>query len=93
MDLVEITRMTAITKDTDLYNNAAQSWNHQFYWMCMKTNGGGRPPTDSKINKLFMQSKYKSYDGFRTAFSDVDTSIFASGWVWLIFGENGLEVS
>ena len=64
-----------------LYNNAAQIWNHTFYWNSMKKGGGGAPTgrIAEKIN-----ADFGSYDAFRTAFSTAAVGQFGSGWAWLV---------
>jgi len=64
-----------------VFNNAAQVWNHTFYWSSMKPGGGGAPDGDigEKINSAF-----GSYDGFKEEFAKAATTQFGSGWAWLI---------
>ena len=64
-----------------VFNNAAQVWNHSFYWASMKPGGGGAPEGDiaEKINSAF-----GSYDGFKEEFAKAATTQFGSGWAWLI---------
>jgi superoxide dismutase, Fe-Mn family len=64
-----------------VFNNAAQVWNHSFYWASMKPGGGGAPDGDigEKINSAF-----GSYDGFKEEFAKAATTQFGSGWAWLI---------
>ena len=63
-----------------IFNNAAQVWNHTFYWKSMKPKGGGAPPKElaAKIDKAF-----GSYDAFKKAFTEAATTQFGSGWAWL----------
>mgnify|MGYP002519308418 CR=1 FL=1 len=70
--------------DGPLYNNAAQAWNHDFYWHCFAANGGGMPhgKLAERIDKCF-----GSFDEFKTKFAIAATSLFGSGWIWLV--ENG----
>ena len=64
-----------------VFNNAAQVWNHSFYWASMKPGGGGAPDGDvgEKINSAF-----GSYDAFKEEFAKAATTQFGSGWAWLI---------
>jgi Fe-Mn family superoxide dismutase len=64
-----------------VFNNAAQVWNHTFYWSSLKPGGGGAPEGDiaEKINSAF-----GSYDGFKEEFAKAATTQFGSGWAWLI---------
>ncbi|MFV0422298.1 superoxide dismutase [Oleidesulfovibrio sp.] len=64
-----------------LFNNAAQAWNHTFYWNGMKPSGGGLPS-----GKLMEQitASFGSYEAFRDAFSAAAKGQFGSGWAWLV---------
>ncbi|MGA7178002.1 MAG: Fe-Mn family superoxide dismutase [Thiobacillaceae bacterium] len=64
-----------------IFNNAAQVWNHTFYWNCMKPGGGGAPTgaLADAINK-----KWGSLDSFKDAFSKSAVGNFGSGWTWLV---------
>ncbi|MDA0788846.1 MAG: superoxide dismutase [Fe] [Proteobacteria bacterium] len=68
------------------FNNAAQIWNHTFYWNCLSPNGGGDPsgPLADAIS-----AKWGSLDDFRTAFSDSAANNFGSGWTWLVKNSDG----
>ena len=72
-----------------IFNNAAQVWNHTFYWNCLSPNGGGEPTGKllDAINKAF-----GSFDEFKDKFTKSAVTNFGSGWTWLINGENGLEI-
>ncbi len=69
-----------------IFNNAAQVWNHTFYWHCLSPNGGGEPAGKlaEAINKAF-----GSFSGFKEEFSQAATGRFGSGWAWLVQDENG----
>jgi superoxide dismutase, Fe-Mn family len=75
--------------DGPLFNNAAQVWNHTFYWSCMAPGGGGEPTGDiaEKINSAF-----GSYGEFRAQFADAATTQFGSGWAWLADDGSGLKI-
>ena len=76
--------------DGSLYNNAAQAWNHDFYWHCFSPTGGGMPDgvLAEKIEKDF-----GSFDEFKTKFAIAATSLFGSGWIWLVENHDGkLEI-
>jgi Fe-Mn family superoxide dismutase len=64
-----------------VFENAAQVWNHQFYWRSMKPNGGGEPggPIAEAIERSF-----GGLSSFRTAFIDAGVERFGSGWLWLV---------
>ena len=73
-----------------IFNNGAQVWNHTFYWNCLKPQGGGEPVAvlAEAINKNF-----GSFGEFKEKFSNAATTLFGSGWAWLIKKENGtLEI-
>ena len=79
--LEDIIKETAGNADkAGIFNNAAQIWNHTFYWHSMKPNGGGAPggALAEKIN-----SSFGSYDKFADAFSQAAATQFGSGWAWL----------
>jgi Fe-Mn family superoxide dismutase len=69
-----------------LFNNAAQIWNHTFYWNCLSPNGGGDP--SGKLADLINES-FGSIDGFREAFSKNAIGTFGSGWGWLVQRPDG----
>jgi len=68
-----------------VFNNAAQVWNHTFFWNCMKPGGGGKPS-----GKLLaaIERDFESFDKFKQQFTDAAVSQFGSGWGWLAI-ENG----
>ncbi|WHQ47115.1 MAG: superoxide dismutase [Candidatus Midichloria sp.] len=65
-----------------IFNNAAQVWNHTFYWHCMRQNGGGAP-TDNLLKQI--ERDFDNYNNFRAEFSRTASSQFGSGWAWLIW--------
>lgn len=73
-----------------LFNNAAQVWNHTFYWSCMKKGGGGAPTGSiaAKINEDF-----GSYDAFAEAFKNAGLTQFGSGWAWLVLEAGKLKIT
>lgn len=74
---------------TAIFNNAAQSWNHEFFWKCMTPNGGGAPQGEmlAKIEKDF-----GSYENFRQEFKNAATGQFGSGWAWLAEKDGNLVI-
>jgi superoxide dismutase, Fe-Mn family len=74
------------TQNGDVFNNAAQVWNHTFYWMSMKPDGGGEPT--SELLDLLERS-FGSFDSFRSEFKEAATTEFGSGWAWLVKDAGG----
>ncbi|MEK8084848.1 superoxide dismutase [Fe] [Aquabacterium sp. A3] len=69
-----------------VYNNAAQVWNHTFFWSCMKPNGGGAP--SGKLADA-INAKFGSYDAFKEAFTKSAVGNFGSGWTFLVKKADG----
>jgi len=69
-----------------LFNNAAQVWNHTFYWHCLSPNGGGEPSGElaAAINSAF-----GSFAAFKEAFSKTAITTFGAGWGWLVKTSSG----
>ena len=74
---------------TSIFNNAAQVWNHSFYWSCMKPGGGG-PPSGTIAERI--ASDFGSYEKFVEQFKNAGMTQFGSGWAWLILRDNHLEL-
>lgn len=82
LSLEEIIRSTAgDAAKAGVFNNAAQVWNHSFYWKSMKPGGGGKP-TGRLAEKV--QAAFGDYDKFRSEFVNAATGQFGSGWAWLV---------
>mmetsp|Transcript_9926 Transcript_9926/g.28188 ORF Transcript_9926/g.28188 Transcript_9926/m.28188 type:complete len:234 (-) Transcript_9926:531-1232(-) len=73
-----------------LFNNAAQSWNHAFYWDCMAPNGGGAP--SGKLAEM-IDSAFGSFDDFKKEFAVAGNTAFGSGWAWLAYDGSKLVVT
>ena len=69
-----------------LFNNAAQVWNHTFYWNCLKPNGGGEPT--GKLAEA-IDASFGSFDNFKAEFSKTAIGTFGSGWAWLVQRADG----
>lgn len=69
-----------------IFNNAAQIWNHSFYWNCLSPNGGGEPTGEllEAINKHF-----GSFAEFKEKFTSTSVTTFGSGWGWLVKNSDG----
>lgn len=72
-----------------VFNNAAQVWNHTFYWNSMKPNGGGE--ASGEVAKL-IERDFGSYDSFAEHFKTAGATQFGSGWAWLVVSNGKLEV-
>ena len=68
-------------KKTGIFNNAAQVWNHTFYWNSLHPKGGGQPP--KKILGL-IEDAFGDFDTFKAKFKEAALTQFGSGWVWLV---------
>lgn len=64
-----------------IFNNAAQVWNHTFYWNCLSPNGGGEP-TGAIADAI--NTAFGSFDEFKKKFTEQATGNFGSGWTWLV---------
>jgi len=72
-----------------IFNNAAQTWNHTFYWNCLKQGGGGKP-TGAIAQKI--ESAFGSYDNFKKELTNACVTQFGSGWGWLVAQGGQLKV-
>ena len=73
-----------------LFNNAAQVWNHTFYWSSMKPGGGGAPTGDLLAA---IERDLGGLEKFKEAFTQAGTTQFGSGWAWLVLENNKLAVA
>ncbi len=88
--LEEIMKATAgDAAKAGIFNNAAQIWNHTFYWNSMKPSGGGAPSGDlaAKIDAAF-----GSFDKFKEEFKTAGMTQFGSGWAWLVSDGGNLNI-
>jgi len=69
-----------------IFNNAAQIWNHTFYWHSLSPNGGGEP---SGALKEAIEKKWGSFAEFKEVFTKSATTLFGSGWTWLVKTSDG----
>jgi superoxide dismutase, Fe-Mn family len=77
------------SSDGGVFNNAAQVWNHTFYWNSMKPGGGGKP-TGAIADAI--QQSFGGYDEFRKQFAQAAATQFGSGWAWLVSDGSKLEI-
>jgi Fe-Mn family superoxide dismutase len=73
-----------------VFNNAAQVWNHSFYWQCMKPGGGGAP-TGALAEKI--AADFGSFEAFVEQFKTAGATQFGSGWAWLVLDGGTLKVT
>ena len=69
-----------------MFNNAAQVWNHTFYWNCLKPNGGGEPT--GKLAEAITKA-FGSFAAFKEQFTQTALTTFGSGWAWLVQRPDG----
>lgn len=74
------------TSSGGIFNNAAQVWNHTFYWHCLSPNGGGEPT--GKVADAIKQS-FGSFAEFKAQFTDAAVKNFGAGWTWLVKKADG----
>ena len=84
--LEDIVKAAKEQGNTGLFNNAAQAWNHAFFWKSMSPNGGG-DPTGAIAEKI--TAAFGSFDKFREEFAAAGAGQFGSGWVWLVADASG----
>jgi Fe-Mn family superoxide dismutase len=88
--LEEIIRLSAQdTAKAGIFNNAAQVWNHTFYWHSLKKGGGGLP--QGELLKRITQD-FGDYDKFKEAFKQAGATQFGSGWAWLVEEKGKLKI-
>ena len=87
LSLEEIIKETAGNeKFQAIFNNAAQAWNHNFFWHCMSADGG-KAPKGVLLKKI--EDAFGSYDQFCEDFTNAAVSQFGSGWAWLVEDKDG----
>ena len=90
MSLDDIIRTTAgKTEYTAIFNNAAQAWNHAFFWKSMRPNGGGEP--HAELKKL-LERDFGSVEKFKEEFKATAVGQFGSGWAWLVEDGGKLKI-
>lgn len=86
MELEAVIETARSKSDNAVFNNAAQHFNHSFFWECLSSEGGEAP--DVLASEL--ESAFGSFDEFETAFKDAAKTLFGSGWVWLVKDSSGV---
>jgi superoxide dismutase, Fe-Mn family len=90
LPLEKIVTVTAGKSDkVSVFNNAAQAWNHAFYWQCLKPKGGGEPPA---VLKQKMEAAFGSVDACKKELSAAAVGQFGSGWAWLVLEGEKLKI-
>jgi len=90
MPLENIIRATVREPDhSTIFNNAAQAWNHAFYWKSLKPKGGGEPPA---VLKSLMQDAFGGFDQCKKELSKAAVGQFGSGWAWLVLDGEKLKI-
>ncbi len=90
MSLEEIIRATVDKPEAAaIFNNAAQAWNHDFFWKSMRPNGGGEPEAALKER---IERDFGSVENFKQEFKNAAVSQFGSGWAWLADDNGTLKV-
>eukprot|EP00668_Euglena_longa_P043783 GGOE01058287.1.p1 GENE.GGOE01058287.1~~GGOE01058287.1.p1 ORF type:complete len:386 (+),score=88.85 GGOE01058287.1:60-1217(+) len=71
-----------------LFNQAAQIWNHDFYWRCLRANPDGAPNPPTGVVKDLIDRDFGTFEQFQAQFTATCTGHFGSGWVWLVYGQD-----
>jgi Fe-Mn family superoxide dismutase len=72
-----------------MFNNAAQIWNHTFFWNSIKPGGGGEPVGELKAK---IEASFGSFEAFKDEFAKKSATLFGSGWTWLVANGDKLEI-
>lgn len=89
LSLEEVIRKSWQAKEAALFNNAAQAWNHTFYWRSLKPKGGGKPT--ARVQEKIAQA-FGDVDTFKKKFSEAALGQFGSGWAWLVQDKGSLKI-
>jgi superoxide dismutase, Fe-Mn family len=92
LELEEIIRKTAgaeSERERKIFNNAAQTWNHDFFWDCLAPNGGGLPP-EPLMKRI--EANFDSFENFREKFVAAAVEQFGTGWAWLVAQRGKLAI-
>jgi len=84
-----ITQTAGKADKTAIFNNAAQTWNHTFYWRSLRPKGGGEPPA---VLKQKIEASFGTVDACKKALATAALAQFGSGWGWLVLKNGKLEV-
>ena len=89
LSLEEVIQDSWKSGNTGVFNNAAQVWNHTFFWNCMTPNGGGAP-TGTLAEKI--TAAFGSLEAFKEQFKQAAVTQFGSGWAWLVVDGEALKI-
>jgi superoxide dismutase, Fe-Mn family len=78
-----------VGREQKVFNNAAQAWNHTFFWNCLKPKGGGKPGGNVAAR---IDADLGGYDAFKEQFTKSAVECFGSGWAWLVARDGKLEI-
>jgi Fe-Mn family superoxide dismutase len=84
-----ITATAGKADKTAIFNNAAQTWNHTFYWRSLRPKGGGEPPA---VLKQKIETSFGSLEACKNELAKAATTQFGSGWAWLVLEGDELKV-
>jgi len=84
-----ITETAGKAEKIAIFNNAAQTWNHTFYWSSLKPKGGGEPPA---VLKKKIEASFGTVDACKKELAAAATTQFGSGWAWLVLDGEKLKV-
>jgi Fe-Mn family superoxide dismutase len=84
-----VTATAGRAERASIFNNAAQAWNHSFYWRCLKPNGGGDPPA---MLRHKIEETFASVDACKKVLANNAMAQFGSGWAWLVLDGSVLKV-
>jgi Fe-Mn family superoxide dismutase len=84
-----ITATAGLADKAGIFNNAAQVWNHTFYWQCLRPGGGGEPPAALKQK---IEASFGSVESCRKELTNAAMTQFGSGWAWLVLEGAALKV-
>ena len=90
MRLVEVVRSAAEREDSGLFNNAAQIWNHSFFWQCLAPAQGQQP--DGKLKELIEQG-FGDAETMLQKLEEEAVNHFSNGWAWLVLNRGQLEIT
>ena len=86
LTLLEIIKKSFVEKNDPIFNNAAQVYNHDFFWHSISPQGGSKPSEKLKITSLINES-FGDFEKFCDHFKNTGISQFGSGWVWLVLNK------